>query len=161
MSNLICAVTSRYVSVLRSWEQQVQFQPRLQDIFKSSTAKGDCGISSSESTFVVSTSETLSSIVGHGSKPISKNTCVHRLWDTPRRRTFLKILDINIVSGQTGRKWSKRIAINRSSLSLEEPKCPEIHIHQKTTLKIKLFWSLRDIGIGVCVKTQNRGVERR
>jgi len=29
----------------------------------------------------------------HGSKPLSKNTRVHRLWDTPRRRTFLKILD--------------------------------------------------------------------
>ena len=28
-------------------------------------------------------------------------------------------------------------------------------------LKIKLFWSPRDIGIGVCVETQNRGVERR
>ena len=24
---------------------------------------------------------------------LSKNTRVHRLWDTPRRRTFLKILD--------------------------------------------------------------------
>ena len=43
------------------------------DLFKSSTAKGDCGISSSESTFVVSTSETLSSIVGHGSKPLSQS----------------------------------------------------------------------------------------
>ena len=32
-------------------------------------------------------------LVGHGSKPLSKNTRVHRLWDTPRRRTFLKILD--------------------------------------------------------------------
>ena len=36
-------------------------QQRLQDIFKSSTAKGDCGISSSESTFFLSTIETLSS----------------------------------------------------------------------------------------------------
>ena len=95
----------------------VQFQQRLQDIFKSSTAKGDCGISSSESTFVVSTSETLSSIVVHGSKPISKNTCVHRLWDTPRRRTFLKILDINIISGQTSRDGSDP----KELLSIDHP----------------------------------------
>ena len=32
-------------------------------------------------------------VVGHGSKPLSKNTRVHRLWDTQRRRTSLKILD--------------------------------------------------------------------
>ena len=32
-------------------------------------------------------------LVGHGSKPLSKNTRLHRLWDTPRRRTFLKIMD--------------------------------------------------------------------
>ena len=77
----------------------VQFQPRQQDIFKSSTAKGDCGI-------IVAVSQ-LSSyqpakpflLVGHGSKPFSKNTRVHRLWDTPRQRTFLKILDIK--PGQT------------------------------------------------------------
>ena len=38
-------------------------------------------------------------LVGHGSKPFSKNTRVHRLWDTPRQRTFWKILDIK--PGQT------------------------------------------------------------
>ena len=55
----------------------------------------------------------------------------------------------------------KFYVINRSSLSLEKPKCPEIHIHDKRILKLELFWSLTDIGIGVRVKTQNRGVERR
>ena len=99
-------------------------------------------------------------LVGHGSKPLSKNTRVHWLWDTPRRRTFFWKFWITRKDFKRW-KWSKRIAINRSSLSLEKPKCPEIHIHDKRMLKIKLFWSLTDIGIGVCVKTQNRSVEWR
>ena len=57
------------------------------------------------------------SIVGHGSKPLSKNTWVHRLWDTPRRRTFLKILDINIISGQTSRDGSDP----KELLSIDHP----------------------------------------
>ena len=72
----------------------------------------------------------------HGSKPLSKNTRVW-LWDTPRRRTFLKILDNPDRLQAT--EVSKRIAINRSSLSLEKLKCPEIHIDDKKIFKIKLF----------------------
>ena len=98
-------------------------------------------------------------LLRHGSKPLSKYTRVHRLWDTRDEGLFWKFWITR--TDFKRRKWSKRIAINRSSLSLEKPKCPEIHIHDKRILKIKLFWSLTDIGIGVCVKTQNRGVERR
>ena len=94
-------------------------------------------------------------LFGHGSKPLSKYTRVHRLWDTRDEGLFLKILD-NPRTDFKRRKWSKRTANNRSFLSLEIPKCPEILIHDKRILKIKLFWSLTDIGIGVCVKTQNR-----
>ena len=52
---------------------------------------------------------------GHGSKPLSKNTRVHRLWDTPRRRTFLKILDIK--SGQTSSHGSDP----KELLSIDHP----------------------------------------
>ena len=74
-------------------------------------------------------------LVGHGIKPFSKNTRVHRLWDTPRQRTFLKILDIK--PGQTSSDGSDP----KELLSVDHPiiKCPEIHIHDKTILKIKLF----------------------
>ena len=98
-------------------------------------------------------------LFGHGSKPLSKYTRVHRLWDTRDEGLFWKFWITRTDFKRL--KWSKRIAINRSYLSLEKPKGPEIQIHDKRTLKIKLCWSLTDIGIGVCVKTQNRSVERR
>ena len=122
---------------------------------KSSITKGDCGISSSESTFflsinhrnpffylgmVVNPFQSIPGYIGSGI-PETKDF-FWKFWIT---RTDFK-----------RRKWSQRTANNRSFLSLEIPKCPEILIHEKRILKIKLFWSLTDIGIGVCVKTQNR-----
>ena len=45
----------------------VQFQQRLQDIFKSSTAKGgDCGISSSELGMVVNPFQSIPGYIGSG-----------------------------------------------------------------------------------------------
>ena len=99
-------------------------------------------------------------LFGHGSKPLSKFTRVHRLWDTRDEGLFSKILDKPGTDFKR-RKGSKRTAINRSSLSLEIPKCPEILIHDKRILEIKLFSSLTDIGVGVCVKTQNRARRKK
>ena len=137
----------------------VQFQQRLQDIFKSSTAKGTVELVEVSQLSSYQPSKPFL-LFGHGSKPLSKYTRVHRLWDTRDEGLFWKFWITR--TDLKRRKWSKRIAINRSSLSLEKPKCPQIHIHDKRILKIKIvlitvdryrYWGSR--------KTQNRGVERR
>ena len=68
-------------------------------------------------------------LFGHGSKPLSKYTRVHRLWDIRDEGLFWKFWITQ--TDLKRRKWSKIIAINRSSLSLEKPQCPEIHVLDK------------------------------
>ena len=154
MSNLICVITSHDVTILRSWlsidQMDVKFQPRPQDIFNSSTAKEDCEISSSELTFVLSTSETFSSSWDMVVSPFQ--SIPGYIGSTPRRRTFLKILD-NPDGSDPKNCYQSIILVTWKT---EMPR--KTYSWQKD-VAIKLFSPLT--GIGVPVKTQNRGVERR
>ena len=137
MSNLICIITSCDVTVLRSWLENSNWPGGCSVPFRFEEL-----VEVSQLSFYQPSKPFV--LFGHGSKPLSKYTRVHRLWDTRDEGLFWKFWITR--TDFMRRKWSKRIAINRSYLSLEKPKCPEIHIHDKRILKIKLFWSLTDIG---------------
>ena len=89
---------------------------------------------------------------------IAKNTRVHRLWDTPRQRTFLKILDIK--PGQTSSDGSDP----KELLSVDHP----CHLKNRNAPKyILLVFSVTPFKIDqnynqnrLIDKVQNKGNER-
>ena len=156
MSNLICVITSHDVTILRSWlsidQMDVKFQPRPQDIFNSSTAKEDCEISSSESTFVLTTCETFSS---------SWNMVVNPFQRIPG---YIGP-GISLDKGLFRKFWITRTEVIQKNcyqsiiLVTWKTEMPRKTYSWQKDVAIKLFSPLT--GIGVPVKTQNTGVERR